>query len=162
MTFLPGLARSGFTTGAVELRHREKLAALQAIVLRLAGAALIFFHIAARQNPVAARRAQALFDVDRHGIVRVRTGCVVEPDRRLAARQRHFAERHAVDHAALREPGNAPRVIGDGFGIENGFVHFDLSLRRFEPDQVQRDSRDCDLSSFALNALDGTPGKPSL
>ena len=96
----PGLARSSLTPCAVELRHRQHFAALQAIIFGLAGAAVIFLDIAARQNPVAAAGGQALFDVDGHGIVRVRTGCVVEPHRRLAARQRHFAERHAVRPSA--------------------------------------------------------------
>ena len=43
---------------------------------------------AARRGPCAMSMADAF--------IRVRTGCVVEPDRRFAARQRHFAERHAA------------------------------------------------------------------
>ena len=40
--------------GTVELLHRQLFAGLEAIIFGLAGAALIFLDIAARQDPVAA------------------------------------------------------------------------------------------------------------
>ncbi len=90
-----GLGAQRLQPGAVELRHRQELARLQAVVLGTALPALVFLDVAAGENPVAAKRGQALADVDLDRTVRVRTGGVVEPDRRLAARERNFAERHA-------------------------------------------------------------------
>ena len=57
------------------------------------------------------RRGQALLDIDGDGIIRIRTGCVVQPHRRLAARQRHFAERHAVHHQLARAGQRAARDL---------------------------------------------------
>ena len=58
---------------AGELRHGQEFAFAQAIIFGLAGAAFIFFDIAAGENPFAAAGGQALLDVNRHGIIRVRT-----------------------------------------------------------------------------------------
>ena len=56
------------------------------VVFGAAVAAGIFLDIAARDDPIAAHGGEALLDVDRDAIVRKRTRCVVEPNRRLAAR----------------------------------------------------------------------------
>src|SRR5271166_6124994 len=39
----------------------------------------------------------------------------------------------------FREPGSGPRVISTDDGLSIGLFILDLSLRRYEPDQVQRD-----------------------
>ena len=110
-----GLRTQRLQPRAVELRHRQQLAGLQTVVLRTAVPALIFLDVAAGENPVAAQRRKALADVDLGRTVRVRTGRVVEADRRLAARQRDFAERNtrAMDRDIdLARPGK--RTTGDG------------------------------------------------
>ena len=50
VTLLPGLARSGFRRRAVELRHRQELAGLQAVVFGAAMPALIFLDVAAARE----------------------------------------------------------------------------------------------------------------
>ena len=109
----------------IELRNGEALTRLQPIVLRLTGAAVVFFDIAAGENPFAAARGQAFLDVDLRRIVRVRTGRVVKTHGRLAARQRHLAERHAIDQQLARS-GQGPARNCHGFRSENGLVHTPL------------------------------------
>src|SRR6185312_15623431 len=107
---------------AVELRDREQLAALEPVVLGLADAAFVFLDVAPRDDPIAAAGREPLADIDRGSFVRIRTGCVVEPDRRFAAGERHLAERHAVQVNLARAGQRAARDA-QGFRIENGLVH---------------------------------------
>ena len=57
-------------------------------------------HRRARESSRGAARRRPFSMSIATRFIRIRTGCVVEPHRRLAARQRHFAERHAVDASA--------------------------------------------------------------
>src|SRR5262249_38924810 len=81
--------------------------------------------IAARLDPGTAPGRETLLDIDRDAIVRIRTGCVVESDRGLAARERDLAERHARDMDFLRAR-KGPAGKRDGFRIADGFVHSPL------------------------------------
>src|SRR5204862_7980338 len=137
------------------------LAWLEAVILRLAVAADIFFHVPARQNPVTAAGGQALLYVDRNTVIGIRTRSVVQPHRRLAARQRHFAKRHAAQHQLART-GQGATGNGKRF-VENGLVHVTSPYagtlpKEGGPDQVLRDPRDCGLSLPPLSKRAGTPG----
>ncbi len=127
---LSGFGAQRLQAAAVKLRNREKLAGPQAVVFGAAVAAGIFLDIAARDDPIAAHRGEALLDVDRDVTIRIRTGRVIEPDRRLATRQRHFAERHAgkID---LPRSGKTPsrNLVVGRCGIADGFVHGGPSFR---------------------------------
>ena len=61
----PGFARNGLRPARSNCGTDRQLAGLQPVVFRPALAALIFLDVAARQNPIAAQRGQALVDVDR-------------------------------------------------------------------------------------------------
>ncbi len=123
-----GFGAQGLACGSVELWDGEAFAVLEAVVLRFAGAAFIFFHIAAGENPIATLGSKAFGDIDTNGFVRIRTGCVIEPYGRFAAGQRHFTKRHAVHQQLARaDQGTASdHLVGHSFRIENRFVHSPL------------------------------------
>ena len=81
------LARLGperLAPGAIEHRHADGLARLEAVILGAMGAAGIMLDVAALENPLLAQRRQTLGDVHRRRRIGVRAGTVVDPYRRLA------------------------------------------------------------------------------
>jgi len=81
---------------------------------------------------------------------------------RLAARESHFAERHAVhmDFSSPQAPARHHIVVTD---VHSGWVcSLGLSLRRCEPDQVQRDSRLPRSQPLARAPWESHLGRPSL
>ncbi len=136
----------------------------------------IFLDIAARENPFVAQRRQPLRDVNRCGIIRVGTGGVVEPNRRFAARERHFAERHAVhmDFARARAAPAGDLIVrrrcdcGSAcssrpflrivFGGRRRETLRRPSLRRCQPDQVQRDTERAVATPISVLIVKDAPG----
>ena len=76
---------------------REMLAGRVAVIDRLDRPAVIFLDAAALLDPCDARALQPRLDVDRHIVVGVRPGRIVDPHRLLAGtfRERNLAQRHA-------------------------------------------------------------------
>src|SRR5258706_11085100 len=112
-------------SGAVELRNREEFALPESVVLRFARTSVVFLDIAARENGLPATRAKTFLDIDFCAVIRIRTGRVIEHDRRLAAREQNLPKGNAIDENLSRARQWATRhnVVRDRLGILNGLVH---------------------------------------
>ena len=173
---LVGVAGAQRTCRGAE--RREMIRRDGAVILR-ADRAAFDRGVAARRDPTLADRGEAVSEIDPRCALGVGTRRVIDPDRRLLRiAKRDLAERHADVGVALRRgvdlAGADDRPGGDGLGrgefrnlvhgrllvrIEsdgrNGRHEIGLaaatSLRRHDPDQVQRVRR------LAVSAPYGTP-----
>jgi hypothetical protein len=162
------LADQGLAAGMVEQRHRTDLARLQPVVLRTDGAAGTLLDVAAVGDPLRPQGGQAGADVDLGGGIGIGAGGVIDPQRRLLGGgiEVDLAECHLdVGEALARDMHLARGWQGAGgngeAGIDGAFGHAVLlrryafagrprgcwrspsgdrfqSLRRHDPDQVQR------------------------
>jgi hypothetical protein len=144
------------------------LAGDMAVVDRPDRAAVIVLDAAAFLHPAGTGPLEALFDIDRRVGIGIDTGRIIDPHRFLARafRERNFAQRHAQVGRRFRHRINFPRTGNrtgrdlrrSEFGFGERLVHRTVpfgrsglrrgfgaafafkfpSLRRHDPDQVQR------------------------
>jgi hypothetical protein len=132
-----------------------------AIVLRAGFPCADFLDIAAAADPLAAKLGQAGVDVDGRGRIGVGAAGVVEVERRLARRRLELNRAHRdlegtdVDLAAAADRAGGDGGSGGDAGVDVGHESCLQSggtrdkplpsLRRCEPDQVQRVEWDCTI-----------------
>ena len=134
---------------------REMLAGDVAVIDRLDRAAVIFLDAAALLHPLDAGALEALLDVDRHVVVGVHAGRIVDRQRRLARGriERDLAQRHAQVRRRLGHRENLART-GDRAGgdLRRGEIGFGQRLVHCELlgslDKFWRSGRDAAGAGF--------------